>query len=88
MANTGVKVSDAAIDFYQEFKKSTNKEKFALFKISDDGKVIILEQSSDNSDFEYFRSLLPADEGRFAIYKYEYTTSEGRLTEKLVFIAW
>ena len=33
MANTGIKASDEAADFFQTFKKSNIKQKVALFKI-------------------------------------------------------
>lgn len=86
MASTGVSVSDAAIADFNEFKKSSNKTTFIIFKI--DGGSIVTEQSSEDKDFDNFVALLPENECRYAIYKFDFTTNDGRPNTKLVTITW
>ena len=86
MASTGVSVSDQCINQFNEFKKQSNPLKFITFKI--DKGVIVSEHVSESSSFEEFIGLLPADDCRYAVYKMEFTTNDGRPGEKIVSIAW
>ena len=87
MASTGVSVSDAAIADYNEFKKSSNKAKFLIFKINS-GSIVREHSGEDSTTFEDFLQLLPADDGRYAVYKMDFTTADGRPNTKLVSITW
>lgn len=84
---TGVSVHDQAIAKYAEFKKSSNAGKFIIFKI-EDGKVVVDGDISEDSVYENFLTHLPADDCRYAVYKKDYTTNDGRPQTKLVFISW
>jgi cofilin len=86
MASTGVSVSDAAIADFNEFKKSSNKTKFLIFKIESGS--IVKEHASESASFDEFIALLPADDCRYAVYKMDFTTTDGRPNTKLVSIAW
>ncbi len=85
MASTGVSVSDSAIADFNEFKKSSNKTKFLIFKI--DGSIV-KEHASESGNFDEFVALLPSDDCRYAVYKMDFTTNDGRPNTKLVSIAW
>ncbi len=86
MASTGVSVSDNAVAKFTEFKKSSNSIKFIVFKI--EGPEIVVEHESDSSDFDAFIQLLPANDCRYAIYKMDFTTNDGRPGTKLASISW
>lgn len=86
MASTGVSVSDKAIADFNEFKKSSNKTKFVIFKINTGS--IETEHTSESTSFDEFVALLPADDCRYAVYKMDFTTNDGRPNTKLVSIAW
>lgn len=86
MASTGVAVDDAAVALFSEFKKSSNKTKFIIFKI--EGDKIITEHQSENNSFGDFLSMLPSDDCRYALYKMDFTTTDGRPNTKLAFVAW
>jgi cofilin len=84
---TGVSVHDQAIAKFNEFKKNSNPCKYIIFKIQD-GKVIVDGDMSEDPTYENFLNLLPGDDCRYAVYKREYTTVDGRQNVKLVLIAW
>jgi len=84
---TGVTVHDDAISKYAEFKKQSNPSKFIIFKI-DSGKVVLDGETSEDSVYETFLSRLPGADCRYAVYKMNYTTNDGRAQTKLVFISW
>ena len=84
--STGVGVSDDAVAAFAEFKKSSNQTTYVIFKIMD-GKIEVESQSEDK-DFNAFLAVLPESECRYAAYKREFTTNDGRPGTKLVSIAW
>jgi cofilin len=86
MASTGIAVSDAAIADFNEFKKSSNKTKFLIFKIENN--TIVTEHTSELAVFDDFLALLPTDQCRYAVYKMDFVTNDGRPNTKLVSIAW
>jgi len=84
---TGITVHDQAIAKYGEFKKQSNASKFIIFKI-DAGKVVVDGDMSEDTNYETFVQLLPSSDCRYAVYKMNYTTNDGRPQTKLVFISW
>jgi cofilin len=64
--------------------KGGNKPKFIIFKISDDKKQVVVDEASQDTDYEVFRSKLDAardDNGnpvpRYAVYDVEYDLGGG-----------
>ena len=97
MSQSGATVSQDCITAYNELKLS-KKYKYIIFKLSDDWKEIVIEESSDDSNWENFRQkLLDATSKsksgavgkgpRYAVYDFEYNTTDG-VRNKLAFIAW
>ncbi|WPH00818.1 Hypothetical protein R9X50_00364800 [Acrodontium crateriforme] len=97
MAQSGVSVNPACITAFNELKlgKST---KWIIFKISDDWKEIVVEESSTDPDYSKFREkLLNAKSknkkgeegigGRYAVFDVEYDGGEGKRS-KITFISW
>ena len=80
-------MSDEAVDAFAEFKKSSNATTYLIFHIVNKAKIEVESQSEDK-DFATFLSALPADDGRYGVYKRDFTTTDGRAGTKLVFIAW
>ncbi|KAK5149208.1 hypothetical protein LTR04_007346 [Oleoguttula sp. CCFEE 6159] len=99
MAQSGVSVSPECITAFNELKlgKST---KWIIYKISDDWKEIVVEETSKEADFSVFREkLLSAKSknkrgeegigGRYAVYDMEYDAPGGEgKRSKITFIAW
>lgn len=84
--STGVGVHDDAVAEFTEFKKQSNSTRFMIFNITD-GKIVVQERSEE-SDFEKFLDALPANDCRYALYKCDFTTNDGRPGTKLVYVAW
>jgi hypothetical protein len=85
---TGVAMADTAVAAFNEFKKASNTTLFIIFHIKDE-KVIEVERTAQEGDtFETFKSHLPDNDCRYAAYKMDYTTSDGRPNTKIVSITW
>jgi cofilin len=85
--STGIGVADAVVKQFSEFKKSSNKITFVIFKI--EGEEIVTEHTSGEGEvFDTFAALIPEDDGRYAIYQVDFTTNDGRPANKLVSISW
>ncbi|PSK56550.1 Cofilin [Elsinoe australis] len=99
MASSGVSVSPDCITAFNDLKlgKST---KWVIYKISDDWKEIVVEESSTTDDYSTFREkLLNAKSknkrgeegmgGRYAVYDFEYESAGGEgKRNKITFISW
>lgn len=88
MANTGVIVSQAVVDQFGDFKLSKNKTTFLIFKIANKKEIVTDHTSGEGESYSTFLALMPENECRFAIYSFEFTTKDGRPTNKLVSISW
>ncbi|KAL2110271.1 hypothetical protein VUR80DRAFT_1381 [Thermomyces stellatus] len=99
MSQSGATVAQECITAYNDLKLN-KKYKFIIFKLSDDNKQIVVEDASDEGDWEVFREKLmnattksktgAVGKGpRYAVYDFEYTLSTGEGTRnKITFIAW
>ncbi|KAF1346612.1 cofilin [Delphinella strobiligena] len=98
MAQSGVSVSPECISAFNDLKlgKST---KWIIYKISDDWKEIVVEETSSVDDYSAFREkLLSAKSkdrkgkegqgGRYAVYDVEYETEGEGKRSKITFISW
>lgn len=102
MASSGVSVAPECIQAFNELKlgKST---KWIIFKISDDWKEIVVEETSTDPDYSKFREKLVTAQskskrgdsaplgvgGRYAVFDVEYDAAEGEgKRSKITFISW
>ena len=97
MAQSGVSVHPDCITAFNDLKlgKST---KWIIFKISDDYKEIVVEESSTEDNYEAFREKLISAKsknkagvegigGRYAVYDVEFDKDGGK-RNKITFISW
>jgi len=99
MSQSGVDVAPECITKFNELKLN-KKLKFIIYKLSDDYKQIVIEEESENGDWEYFREKLINAQSksktgkvgkgpRYAIYDFNYDLSSGEGSRsKITFIAW
>ena len=99
MSQSGASVSQECITAYNELKLS-KKFKYIIFKLSDDNKEIVVEEASDDKDWENFREKLinattksktgAVGKGpRYAVYDFQYRLASGEgERNKLTFLAW
>lgn len=63
--------------------------RFIIVAISEDGKNATCEHVGERAaTFEDFKSKMPSDEPRYAIYDLEFVTKDGRHESKLIFIMY
>jgi Cofilin/tropomyosin-type actin-binding protein len=63
--------------------------KYLVMKISDNNEEIEVEhEGGADAKYEDFTALLPDDDGRYAIYDFEFETDDGGKRNKLVFVLW
>ncbi|KAF2404623.1 hypothetical protein EJ06DRAFT_526705 [Trichodelitschia bisporula] len=99
MAASGVSVAPECVQAFNELKLGKNT-KWIIYKISDDWKQIVVEETSTDPDYEVFRQkLLDAKSkdrrgkegigGRYAVYDVQYELESGEGTRnKITFISW
>jgi spore cortex formation protein SpoVR/YcgB (stage V sporulation) len=99
MSQSGATVSQECISTYNDLKLS-KKFKYIIFKLSDDNKQIVVEEASQDKDWENFREKLinatsksrsgTVGKGpRYAVYDFEYSLASGEGNRnKLTFVAW
>ncbi|MCJ1407707.1 cofilin [Ptychographa xylographoides] len=98
MSKSGVSVAPECISTYNELKLGKSI-KYIIYKLSDDYKEIVVEDKSDEADWETFQSKLmnakasyKGKEGkgpRYAVYDFEYELEAGEgKRSKIAFISW
>jgi len=99
MSSSGVEASEECITKFNELKQG-KKIKYIIFKLSDDKKYIVVEDFSENPDWEEFRTKLVESKSknksgvegigcRYAVYDFNYDLENGEgQRSKIAFIAW
>lgn len=67
--------------------KSKRNYRFIIYKIESQ-QVIVEKLGGPGESYENFTSSLPADECRYAVFDFDFTTDENCQKSKIFFIAW
>ncbi|KAK4476578.1 hypothetical protein RD792_015735 [Penstemon davidsonii] len=90
MANSasGIAVSDECKLRFLELKAKRN-HRYIVFHIDDKAQQVMVEKVGNQSEtYEDFTNSLPANECRYAVFDYDFTTDENCHKSKIYFIAW
>jgi len=99
MSQSGVQVSPECITKFNELKLGKSI-KYIIYKLSDDYKEVVVEEASENGDWETFREKLVNAKSkskngketkgpRYAVYDFNYDLASGEGSRsKITFIAW
>ncbi|GAB4861788.1 Actin-depolymerizing factor 10 [Ancistrocladus abbreviatus] len=90
MANSasGMAVDDDCKLKFLELKAKRN-HRFIVFKIEEKMQQVMVDKlGGPNETYEDFARSLPANECRYAVYDYDFTTDENCQKSKIFFIAW
>ncbi|XP_021904308.1 actin-depolymerizing factor 10 [Carica papaya] len=90
MANSasGMHVSDECKLKFLELKAKRN-HRFIVFKIDEKIQQVMVEKLGNPGDsYDDFTNSLPANECRYAVYDFDFTTNENVQKSKIFFIAW
>ncbi|EEF51387.1 actin depolymerizing factor, putative [Ricinus communis] len=83
---SGMAVQDDCKLKFLELKTKRN-HRFIIFKI--EGQQVVVEKlGSPEETYDDFAASLPADECRYAVYDFDFTTNENCQKSKIFFIAW
>ncbi|KAH9719628.1 actin-depolymerizing factor 1 [Citrus sinensis] len=90
MANSssGMAVHDECKLKFLELK-AKRSYRFIVFKIEEKIQQVTVEKLGEpNESYEDFTASLPADECRYAVYDFDFTTDENCQKSKIFFVAW
>ncbi|CAG85296.1 DEHA2B07722p [Debaryomyces hansenii CBS767] len=88
MSRSGVAVADESLTAFNDLKLG-KKYKFIIFALNDQKTEIVVEETSNNSDYDAFLEKLPENECKYAIYDFEYEIGGGEgKRSKIVFFTW
>ncbi|KAL5098872.1 hypothetical protein RYX36_003199 [Vicia faba] len=85
-AASGMAVHDDCKLKFQELK-AKRSYRFIVFKIEQQ-QVVIDKIGEPTETYDDFQASLPADECRYAVYDFDFTTAENCQKSKIYFIAW
>ncbi|KAG0041785.1 cofilin, partial [Gryganskiella cystojenkinii] len=83
---SGVTLDPECLNAFQSLKIG-KKVKYIVYRLSDDQKSIVVDTTAESSDYDDFVGKLPKEDCRWAVYDFDYSTSEGERS-KIVFISW
>jgi cofilin len=85
-AASGMAVEDDCKLRFLELK-AKRSYRFIVFKIEQQ-QVMVEKLGEPNESYEDFAASLPANECRYAVYDYDFTTTENFQRSKIFFVAW
>jgi len=88
MSRSGVGLDKKCVPDFEDLKLGRDKSlKYIIFKLSDDKKFIVVEKKGTEANYDTFLADLPETDCRYAVYDFDYETSEGK-RQKLCFYTW
>jgi len=86
-SKSGVSLTAETETALEKFR--SRKAKYVIYKINEEGTEIVVDSKGKRkADLKEFLKALPSNLMRLALYNHEYTTADGRLTDKMFFIFW
>ncbi|KAF9221591.1 cofilin [Gyrodon lividus] len=83
---SGVPVADTCLSAFRELKLG-RKLKYIVYTLNHDNSEIIVEKTSNSSDYDDFLNDLPENECRWAVYDFEFE-KDGAKRNKICFVSW
>lgn len=83
-------VSDAAVEAFNAFKlhKAPHDHRYFVYKIQNDEEIVVDTFGDKSKNYDDFCAALPPSECRYGVFDLDFTTSDGRQGNKIVFISW
>ena len=87
-ASSGMGVADLCKSTYLELQRK-KVHRYVIFKIDEKKKEVVVEKTGTPAEsYDDFTASLPENDCRFAVYDYDFVTSENCQKSKIFFIAW
>ncbi|KAF5092431.1 hypothetical protein D0Z03_002864 [Geotrichum reessii] len=87
MSRSGVSVNDESLAAFNDLKLK-KAHKYVIFSLNDNKTEIVVSKTSSQNDYEDFLADLPENDCRYAVYDFEYDTSDSGKRSKIVFFTW
>jgi cofilin len=69
--------------------KTKRSYPWIIFKVDDKQGIVVVERvGKAGEDYEFFRSQLPENDCRYAVFDYDFVTEDNCQKSKIFFIAW
>ncbi|KAJ4849341.1 hypothetical protein Tsubulata_010252 [Turnera subulata] len=87
-ASSGMAVNDECKLRFLELK-AKRSYRFIVFKIEENIQQVVVEKCGNpNENYDAFTASLPANECRYAVFDFDFTTNENVSKSKICFVAW
>lgn len=87
-ASSGLGVAEHCKNTYMELQRK-KVHRYVVFKIDEKNKEVVVEKTGGPAEsYDDFLASLPENDCRYAIYDYDFVTSENCQKSKIFFIAW
>ncbi|KAH6797912.1 actin depolymerizing factor 6 [Perilla frutescens var. hirtella] len=87
-AASGVGVADHSKNTFLELKRKKGY-RYVIFKIDEKKNEVVVEKAGDPAEnYDDFAESLPENDCRYAVYDFDFVTSENCQKSKIFFISW
>ncbi|KAL5155172.1 Actin-depolymerizing factor [Glycine soja] len=87
-ASSGMGVADHSKNTFMELKQK-KVHRYLIFKVDEKKREVVVEKTGDPAEsYEDFAASLPENDCRYAVFDYDFVTSENCQKSKIFFIAW
>ncbi|KAF8006374.1 hypothetical protein BT93_K0619 [Corymbia citriodora subsp. variegata] len=87
-ASSGMGVSDHSKSTFMDLKRK-RVHRYVIFQIDEKKKEVVVEKTGGPAEsYEDFAAALPTNDCRYAVYDYDFVTSDNCQKSKIFFIAW
>ncbi|KDP26540.1 hypothetical protein JCGZ_17698 [Jatropha curcas] len=87
-ATSGMGVADHSINTFLELQRK-KVHRYVVFRIDEKKKEVVVEKTGGPAEsYEDFAASLPENDCRYAVYDFDFVTSENCQKSKIFFIAW
>ncbi|KAJ0054059.1 hypothetical protein Pint_01737 [Pistacia integerrima] len=87
-ATSGMGVSDHSKNTYMELQRK-KAHRYVIFKIDEKKKEVLVDKTGGPAEtYDDFTASLPENDCRYAVYDYDFVTSDNCQKSKIFFIAW
>lgn len=84
----GIQPDQDVLTAYNDLKNKKTYQ-YLIMKVTDDNKSIVLDKAGEpGSSYDDFLASLPETEPRYCVFDYHHEFSDGRKTNKIVYIFW
>lgn len=87
-ATSGMGISDHSKSTFMDLKRK-RVHRYVIFQIDEKKKEVVVEKTGGPAEsYEDFTAALPQNDCRYAVYDYDFVTSDNCQKSKIFFIAW